>query len=716
MSDARIVWGWAIVGCLVLPLLAHALVVPAQSHGDASPWSSLPGGSVAPGEGWVSARSGQDGIDDALWRVEKEGLEAAFSALGLPRYAVKQTADGLRYDVFVRFLEDPGKAQVQAAANVAGGPVVYFSLAQALYVQEVSFSQVLLLRSLEGVAAVELERSVVPSVDVAAASALVVPHENLGDGAISRWNVAGHDVVVAILDTGIDKEHEVFEPERYVGGYDATVPTGRVGDELLGGLVGTWTPLNERDPQDDYCQGAALLPSQETVCGHGTHMASIVLGHDPNKTYSGMAPEAKFLDVKVFANHSTAVGLEGGVQMLPYGWGSYVLEGMEFVHRYNEGESHLGDPGRDRAQVALMAFGETEPDPDGTSVLAHAANRLVATGVNVVAAAGNCGPQGSQCAEHNGPNDTVVAPGAAERVITVGSMMHNNTVDFSDESLSGFSSRGPNGGERKPNLVAYGEPIMAAKAEPSMTREASNGYRNGTGTSQAAAQVAGIVALMIAVNRDIQPVEVKEILMGTARDTGPRGWDPGHGHGVVNALFAVGVAFGVLNMVSTIIDAQGQAAGDRFEPRDDDEDQEPPRRVNQAPVVHYDHRPSHPVTGESVVFIDRSMDPDGDDLVSFRWDFGDGNTGAGARSAHIYERPGEYRVVLTVTDVHGAAGSWDTRIMVSPGAEVEESPIMGIWGLLAGFAGVVALLRLRKKRGLPQGVTGADGFIMGYRR
>lgn len=714
MSDARTVWGWAFVGCLLVPVLAHALVAPVYSTAGVGPLQD-----ESMGAWWLdSARAGHgSGIDEALWRVQEEGLEAAYSGSGLPRYAVKDTPAGLRFDVFVRFMQDPSDAQIEAVRSVVAGQVTVFSLAQAVYVQEVSFDEVLSLGSLQGVAAVELERTVVPSVDVAAASALVVPHENLGDGARQRWNVDGRDVVVAVLDTGIDKEHEVFEPERYVGGYDATVPTGRIGGELLGGQASTWTPLNERDPEDDYCQGAALLPSQETTCGHGTHVASIAFGSDPNETYTGMAPGAKFLDVKVFANHSTAVGLEGGVEVLPYGWGSYVLEGMEFVERYNRGDSHLGDPGRDQVEVALMAFGETEPDPDGTSVLAHAANRLVATGVNVVAAGGNCGPQGSQCSENNGRNDTVVAPGTAQRVITVGSMMHNGTVDFADESVSGFSSRGPNGGERKPNVMAYGEPIMAAQAEPSMDEEASNGYRNGTGTSQAAAQVAGIVALILQVDRDLEPEEVKAVLLATARDTGPTGWDPAHGHGVVNALFAVGVAFGVLSTSSTIIDEQGQDVGDRLQPQEDEEDDEPKRLVNRAPEVDYDHRPGAPVTGESVVFIDRSRDLDGDDLVSYRWDFGDGTTGKGARSAHVYERPGEYRVVLTVTDVHGAAGSWDARLVVAQDPEqVKDSPAGGVLWLLAAAGVATLLLRAHKKRGVSSGLEAADGYFMGYTR
>ncbi|MCB0719960.1 MAG: PKD domain-containing protein, partial [Bacteroidetes bacterium] len=37
-------------------------------------------------------------------------------------------------------------------------------------------------------------------------------------------------------------------------------------------------------------------------------------------------------------------------------------------------------------------------------------------------------------------------------------------------------------------------------------------------------------------------------------------------------------------------------------------------------------------------------------VVKYEWDFGDGNTGSGAKPAHVYEQAGNYTVTLTVTD------------------------------------------------------------------
>ena len=56
---------------------------------------------------------------------------------------------------------------------------------------------------------------------------------------------------------------------------------------------------------------------------------------------------------------------------------------------------------------------------------------------------------------------------------------------------------------------------------------------------------------------------------------------------------------------------------------------------------------------ESIIFdASESFDPDGS-IISFYWDFGDGNFSNTKISAHEYENPGKYVVTLTVTDSNG---------------------------------------------------------------
>ncbi|MEA2481084.1 MAG: hypothetical protein QOJ07_3006, partial [Thermoleophilaceae bacterium] len=72
-----------------------------------------------------------------------------------------------------------------------------------------------------------------------------------------------------------------------------------------------------------------------------------------------------------------------------------------------------------------------------------------------------------------------------------------------------------------------------------------------------------------------------------------------------------------------------------------------------------------PVGGRAplVVHFDgsASSDPDGDD-ISYDWDFGDGQSGTGARPDHTYTAEGTYYATLTVRDDRGASA----RLQVGP--------------------------------------------------
>jgi PKD repeat protein len=59
-----------------------------------------------------------------------------------------------------------------------------------------------------------------------------------------------------------------------------------------------------------------------------------------------------------------------------------------------------------------------------------------------------------------------------------------------------------------------------------------------------------------------------------------------------------------------------------------------------------------------------STDPDGS-IASYSWNFGDGTTGTGATTSHIYPATGTYQVTLTVTDNGGAAASITKPVTVS---------------------------------------------------
>ena len=75
--------------------------------------------------------------------------------------------------------------------------------------------------------------------------------------------------------------------------------------------------------------------------------------------------------------------------------------------------------------------------------------------------------------------------------------------------------------------------------------------------------------------------------------------------------------------------------------------------------------------GSPIGFNASATDPDGDDALSYAWDFGDGTSGSGASATHTYAQDGVYSIRLIVTDTPGLA---DTALTTASVANV--SPVI----------------------------------------
>ena len=190
--------------------------------------------------------------------------------------------------------------------------------------------------------------------------------------------------------------------------------------------------------------------------GHGTHVASTIAGTGAASAglYRGVAPGASLLIGKVLDGSGT-------------GEDSQVMAGMSWA---------VGQ----HAAIVSMSLGG---DPgDGSSPLERAVDELSSTSTTLfVIAAGNSGPTPG----------TITSPGAAASALTVGA------VDGTD-SMADFSSRGPLiNGEIKPNIVAPGVNIVAARAAgTSLGDPVDDNYTTLSGTSMATPHVAGIAAIL----------------------------------------------------------------------------------------------------------------------------------------------------------------------------------------------------------------------------
>lgn len=75
---------------------------------------------------------------------------------------------------------------------------------------------------------------------------------------------------------------------------------------------------------------------------------------------------------------------------------------------------------------------------------------------------------------------------------------------------------------------------------------------------------------------------------------------------------------------------------------------------NKAPLARFTFSPKEPKIGETVTFDgSASYDPDGK-IISYFWDFGDGETAQGATTTHAFKKASEFDVILQVTDDRGA--------------------------------------------------------------
>ena len=285
-------------------------------------------------------------------------------------------------------------------------------------------------------------------------------------GADVAWEagVTGRGVTVAVVDTGISR----------MSGLN-TLPNGR---ERMAG----WADFvdRSRSPQDPN--------------GHGTHIAGIIangeIGEDGE--YNGVAPDVRLAGVRVLDEQ---------------GYGTYeqVIQGIQWV---------IDNQKKLDIRVMNLSLVSSVQSPYWADPLNQAIMRAWEEDITVVVAAGNSGPGAM----------TISVPGNIPYVITVGAFTDNFTpADWSDDYLTPFSAAGPTlDGFTKPDVLAPGAHMVSTMppnsyiARNHSANQVSNQYFSMAGTSQAAAVVSGIAALVTSRQPKLDPDEVKFRLMYTS--------------------------------------------------------------------------------------------------------------------------------------------------------------------------------------------------------
>jgi serine protease AprX len=355
----------------------------------------------------------------------------------------------------------------RAAVNAAGGTVTHeLGIIDAVSA-ELTTQQIQALKTISGVQAF----ADVPVKTMGGIDANHIPL--IGVDSLHAQGINGTSVTVAVLDSGTWNSIALVKN-----------PAG------TSRLLAEW---------DAITSSSISIPTSEYLpldpVGHGTHVASIIASSDLSDSgkVDGIAPYAKLVSVRAFNGA---------------GQGTYtsVINGLNWI---------LNNRSTYNIRVLNLSFGATAQSSYWNDPLNKAVMKLWQAGVVVVASAGNWGPYAQ----------SITVPGNVPYVITVGAMTDNYTpTNPADDRLASFSSTGPTyEGFVKPDVVAPGghvvgvmeEDMVIPKAHPNFMTSGHDEYIM-SGTSQAAAVVSGVVALMLQAQPSLTPNQVKCKLMSSA--------------------------------------------------------------------------------------------------------------------------------------------------------------------------------------------------------
>ncbi|MBN7741772.1 S8 family peptidase [Bacillus velezensis] len=239
--------------------------------------------------------------------------------------------------------------------------------------------------------------------------------------------------------------------------------------------------IDSSHPDLKVAGGASMVPSEtnpfQDYNSHGTHVAGTVAALNNSVGVLGVAPSASLYAVKV-------LGADGSGQ---YSW---IINGIEWAIANN-------------MDVINMSLG----GPSGSAALKAAVDKAVASGVVVVAAAGNEGTSGG--------SSTVGYPGKYPSVIAVGAVNSSN-------QRASFSSVGS-----ELDVMAPGVSIQSTLP--------GNKYGAYNGTSMASPHVAGAAALILSKHPNWTNTQVRSSLENTTTKLGDAFY---YGKGLINVQAA----------------------------------------------------------------------------------------------------------------------------------------------------------------------------------
>lgn len=335
-----------------------------------------------------------------------------------------------------------------------------------------------------------------------------------------------NQIIVAVIDTGLDYFHPDLDratvwrnPNEWSNGLDDD------GNGYVDDLIG-WNFIDgDNNPWD--------------LAGHGTHIAGII-GAKPN-------------------NEEGIAGINWGVKIMPLKVMNFVGRGRTV--RLAEAIFYAVKNGAHIINLSLGAEHQSQ-------IQREAIDYALENDVLVIVAAGNAG------------GDTVnFSPAGLDNVVTV-------AASTPDNKRAGFSNWG-----KAVDITAPGVEILSLRArrtdfallagvENYQAGEAFVGEQNklyrASGTSFAAPFVTGVASLMLAKNPDLSALQLKRMLLQSAKDIDVGGVDQNTGYGLLDANAALSIDADFYNEAAikgvqvvkvkgkTLVRVSGTADADKF--------------------------------------------------------------------------------------------------------------------------------------------------------
>jgi len=401
-------------------------------------------------------------------------------------------------DISVDFCSTPTSAD---SSYLDGFGDIYdvFRFVDAISMENVTVADCYTIVGYPRVKLIEWERPLKPNLDVSCYALKARSSGTYAYPSQAVWDLnptvgyTGSGVNIAIIDSGVDDGHPALTG-KFVAGYDVFTNQGGPGV----------------NPDDDMAGWF-----------HGTFVAGIAMGNDPAQQYMGVAPNAGLVDVKIFnaSGSSPPRQTTRAIQWV-----------MQNASQYN-------------IQVANLSIGGFPQD--GTDMVSRAADALAASGVVVVASAGNYPPSVG-----------ISAPGAGNNVIAVGGVDDNATIPRGDDLYDAAARVGPRTSppptfmlsynDLKPEVSAYMRDITSCLGVHPGQNAVGFWQHTGNGTSWATAHVSGVAALILEKYPGITPSQVENLIVTNAEVRGTPtvpGFDPvwnyQYGFGIVSAADAI---------------------------------------------------------------------------------------------------------------------------------------------------------------------------------